>query len=104
MLYSFPGISGTNTGPYGSLVLDNAGSLYGATIGNFGVGGDYGTVFKLTPSNSGWTYRLLYAFTGGSDGQSPNGALILDSSGNLFGTAANNGAYGYGVVFEITPN
>jgi uncharacterized repeat protein (TIGR03803 family) len=103
VLYSFPGVQGTNTGPYGSLVMDQAGNLYGTTVGNFGQGGDYGTVFKLTPSNGGWTYSLVHAFAGGSDGQSPNGALVLDSSGNLYGTAANNGAYGYGVVFQIAP-
>ena len=103
VLYSFPGVQGTYTGPYGSLVMDKAGSLYGTTSGNFGQYGDYGTVFKLTPSADGWTYKLMYAFTGGPDGQSPYSALVLDSNGNLYGTAANNGAYGYGVVFEITP-
>ena len=105
-LYSFPGVSGTNTGPYGNLVMDAAGNLYGTTIGNFGQGGDYGSVFKLTNlgGNNGWAYTLLYAFAGGSDGEGPSGNLVLDSSGNLYGTAPNGGAYSSGVVFEIKPN
>lgn len=60
-------------------------------------------VFKLSLSNGSWTYTDLYEFTGGSDGANPVGLLILDENGNIFGTTANRGADGYGVVFEIAP-
>ena len=63
VLYSFTGAS--TSGPYGNLVMDNAGNLYGTTQGNPGAG-DYGTVFELTPSAAGgWTYTPLYGFTRG---------------------------------------
>lgn len=89
------------SGPWGTLLLDPAGNLYGATYS----GGtyQYGNVFKLTKSNGSWTYADIYDFTAGSDGANPIGPLILDGNGNLFGTTANGGADGYGVVFEITP-
>jgi uncharacterized repeat protein (TIGR03803 family) len=97
LLYSLTG----GDGPWGSLVMDAAGNLYGATNeeGAYGVG----TVFKLTPSGGGWTYTDLYDFTGGNDGEYPICSVILDANGNIYGTAAGGGAYGYGVVWEITP-
>lgn len=93
------------SGPWGTLVLDAAGDLYGASYGN----GLYqsGNVFKLTQSNGSWTYTDLYDFTGGNDGGNPAGALILDRNGNLYGTTLRGGSsncfMGCGVVFEITP-
>jgi hypothetical protein len=85
----------------GNLLLDHAGNLYGAT---YSAGAyQYGNVFRLTLSDGNWTYTDLYDFTGGNDGANPIGSLILDSSGNIFGTTANGGADGYGVAFEITP-
>lgn len=91
----------------GSLTLDQAGNLYG-TVG--GAGGVYGqgNIFELTKSDGGWTYTDLYDFTDGSDGGGPNGSLIFDRSGNLYGTTGKGGNFsgcyfGCGVVFEITP-
>jgi uncharacterized repeat protein (TIGR03803 family) len=49
-------------------------------------------------------YKVLYQFTGGADGKDPESALILDATGNLYGTTCWGGAYGYGTVFELTPN
>ena len=83
------------------MVIDSAGNLYGASYANGPYG--YGNVFKLTQSNGSWTYTDLYDFTGGSDGANPIGSLILDSSGNIFGTTSKGGANGNGVAFEITP-
>jgi hypothetical protein len=81
--------------------MDNAGNLCGTTQGNPGAG-DYGTVFALTPSGGGWTYTLLYRFTGGSDGANPYSTLVFDASGNLYGTTKAGGANGYVVVLELT--
>jgi uncharacterized repeat protein (TIGR03803 family) len=90
-------------GPLGTLVFDKAGSLYGtAWTGGSGQCG-CGLVFKLSPGKSGkWTYSVVHEFTG-LDGANPTASVILDSQGNLFGATQSGGAYGGGVVFELTP-
>jgi uncharacterized repeat protein (TIGR03803 family) len=98
LLYS---LSGGSSGPQGSLVMDSAGNIYGTTLGNGEYG--YGNVFKLAPSNGGWTYTSLHDFTGGRDGRHPYSAVALDASGNLYGTTYGGGSGGYGVVYEIVP-
>ena len=71
-----------------------------------GGNGAAGTVFKLTPSGSGWTYSTLYDFEfGGNAGPIPLGQVVVDSQGNLYGTTST-GPYpspNAGSVFEITP-
>jgi len=81
--------------------MDSAGNLYGTTYGEGAYG--VGSVFKLTPSNGGWTYTSLHDFTGGNDGGTLYGGVTLDANGNLYGTTNQGGAYGAGVVWEITP-
>jgi uncharacterized repeat protein (TIGR03803 family) len=49
-------------------------------------------------------YKVLYQFTGGTDGSQPLAGLILDASGNLYGTTPQGGAFGDGVVFKLTKN
>jgi uncharacterized repeat protein (TIGR03803 family) len=85
----------------GGLVFDSKGNLYGTTLSGGAFFG--GTVFELTPAPNGtWTESALYSFTGGADGGSLFAStLIIDGSGNLYGTTDGGGAYGYGVVFEI---
>jgi uncharacterized repeat protein (TIGR03803 family) len=100
VLYSFAG-SAYLPGPYGSLTLDAAGNLYGTTTKDGAYG--QGSVFKLTLSGGGWAETDLYDFPGGSQGAVPYGSVLVDASGNLYGTASNGGASGYGVVWEITP-
>jgi len=98
VLYSFMGGSDSGS-PYASLIFDSAGSLYGTTAGGGSFGN--GTVFKLTPNQDGsWTEQVLHGFNY-KDGEYPSAGLIFDAVGNLYGTAASGGAYGYGVAFEM---
>lgn len=87
--------------PYAGPVMDAKGNLYGTT--GYGGANSYGTVFALTASG---TEKILYSFKGGEfDGQLPEASLILDTSGNLYGTTSlNPNAIGpFGTVFEVTP-
>ncbi len=99
VLHSFTGGS-DGAYPYGGVVGDSAGNLYGTTT----AGGDptcqCGTVFKV--SSSGVT-RFLYRFHGGTDGSAPYDGVILDSAGNLYGTTTGGG-HDYGTVFEVSPS
>jgi len=97
ILYSFT----AQGAPQDTLVMDAAGNLYGTTYGS--ASGEYGSVFKLSPSGGGWTYTNLHTFTGGHDGAHPWGSVALDAVGNLYGTTPDGGAYGAGAVWEITP-
>ncbi len=103
LVYSFVGLSGQ--GPEGGVTMDAAGNLYGTT--NEGGLYDFGTVFKLTPSASGWTLTTVYDFCPAgwpcTDGAIPAAGVTLDSAGNIYGTTSDGGATGGGVVFEITP-
>jgi uncharacterized repeat protein (TIGR03803 family) len=86
----------------GEVAFDSAGHLYGTTQG----GGRFnqGTVFELSPNASGgWKERILYSFTGGADQGRPNGPVLLDARGNLYGTTSN-GDNGPGTVFELLHN
>lgn len=103
VLHSFTG--GSDGGnPGAGLIMDAAGNLYGTTEGG---GAGFGTVFKLDPVSGSLT--VLHTFTGGSDGGNevlegiPTAGLIMDSAGNLFGTALRGGAGGFGVAFQIDP-
>jgi uncharacterized repeat protein (TIGR03803 family) len=101
VIYSFTGSNDGGT-PFGGLTLDNAGNLYGTTT----QGGRFanGTVFELSPANGGWTETVIHAFLG-SDGREPEGDLIFDSAGNLYGTAYSGGLNGdNGSVFELSPS
>lgn len=97
VLYNFTG--GTNGAAPGAGLLRAAGDLFGTTIW----GGAYGagTVFKLNPITNKET--VLYSFTGGSDGAYPQGVLVRDTAGNLYGTASAGGASGQGTVFMLDP-
>ena len=90
--------------PYGGLIADPAGSLYGTTTG--GGANGFGTVFKLSPTATGsWTKTVLHDFAGypAQDGFNPHGTLLRDAAGNLYGTAFTGGSFFNGVVFEVTP-
>ena len=102
VLYNFQGGSDGMNPALGDLIFDQAGNLYGTTSrgGHYG----YGTVFELVPSQGGWTEKVLYSFTGGGDGSQPFAGLVLDKAGNLYGTTAYGGTYGWGTVYELTPS
>jgi uncharacterized repeat protein (TIGR03803 family) len=102
ILYSFQ--DGNDGGyPVGTPALDSTGAVYGTTSD----GGQYGrgNVFKLSPPSGGsgsWTESVLYAFQNGSDGGYPQDGVVLDASGNVYGTTLGGGD-GLGVVFELLP-
>jgi uncharacterized repeat protein (TIGR03803 family) len=95
VLYTFTGPT-DGAAPYGGLVRDAKGNLYGTTYG--GGSAFWGTVFKLDPTG---TETVLYNFTGGADGGTPEAGLIRDSAGNLYGTTFLGGAAGFGTVFKV---
>jgi uncharacterized repeat protein (TIGR03803 family) len=113
ILYNFTGnstgsIDGIN--PTGGLAMDSAGNLYGTTVLGGSERGSYpnltlgeGTVFKLTPSG---TETILYSFGANqTDGSQPNGGLVLDAQGNIYGTTRIGGAFCQcGTVFKVTPS
>lgn len=92
-----------------TLARDAAGNLYGTSEfgGQSQCAQGCGFVYKLTPSSGGWAFTQLYSFTGGSDGANPTGGVVLDSSGNIYGTTFSGGnntcfSRGCGVVWEIS--
>jgi len=85
--------------PEGPLVFDQAGNLYGSTLG--GGNSDLGTVYRLTVARNGWSECAVYNFTGGADGRKPVGNVIFDASGNLYGVT--NGDWQPSGVFELPP-
>jgi uncharacterized repeat protein (TIGR03803 family) len=109
VIYSF---AGGNDGelPTSNLIADKAGNLFGTTseggdssaCGPLG-GQSCGVVFELTPSNGGWMESVLYSFTGGADGGTPYGGLVIDADGNLYSTTYAGGTSGAGTVFELSP-
>jgi uncharacterized repeat protein (TIGR03803 family) len=105
VLLSFPSDKSEGAYPAGALVLDGSGNLYGTTS----AGGQYasGTVYELSLSGGIWTETILHSFgptgLGEQDGAEPSSGLLLDSSGNLYGTTPAGGQAIGGTVFEITP-
>ncbi len=89
--------------PYGGLIFDQAGNLYGTTY--YAGVHDVGTVYKLTHAHGNWTETVLYSFKAGSDGSSPISTLVSDEAGNLYGTTSAGGTgCDCGVIFKIAPN
>ena len=112
LLYIFQGESDGGY-PNAGLIFDHAGNLYGTTSAEGSGGG--GTVFELSPSGGGWTYTVLYSFTGNKGVNCPNpgnqyggagpwGSLAMDGAGNLYGTTLCDGANHAGNVFKLSPS
>jgi uncharacterized repeat protein (TIGR03803 family) len=88
--------------PRAGLVFDGKGSLYGTTFSG-GKPLDLGVVFQLSPTSNGhWKEKVILEFGHRADGGGPDGTLIFDAAGNLYGTASG-GYQVEGSVFELTP-
>jgi len=113
VLYSFTGGSDGRY-PYGGLVADSSGNLYGTTSygGNLSdcFGSGCGTVFRLARTSKGWQFNVLHSFSGGTDGAAPVAGLSIHS-GAIYGTAEFGGNLacndfavpGCGTVFKVSP-
>ena len=97
VLYTFTD-SDDGCNPVAGVTFDQSGNLYGSTYTGRSRPG--GVVFKLSPRNGGWTYSVVYFFTGTGG---PRERLLTDSAGNLYGTTEKDGLYNFGSVFKLTP-
>jgi uncharacterized repeat protein (TIGR03803 family) len=103
ILHRFRGAGGRYNGdgaaPNG-LAFDAVGNLYGTTY----VGGtqreNWGTVFRLKPTNTGWAESVLHSFTG-VDGFRPYGNVVVNRAGDIFGTCNSGGTNGAGTAWEL---
>jgi uncharacterized repeat protein (TIGR03803 family) len=103
VLYTFSGsLDGGN--PYGGVAMDASGNLYGTTP--YGGSANCGVVYKLKPRPiAPWKESVLHAFRCHADGANPITSLVLDSSGNIYGTTVYGGntTTGSGTAFELSP-
>ncbi len=102
VLYTLPGRAGTLSLVFRP-VMDASGALYG--VNNYIGANNVGSVYKLAPSNGGWTYADLHDFgslPNQTDGCFPRGPVALDPTGNIYGTTQQCGEGG-GVIYEVSP-
>jgi uncharacterized repeat protein (TIGR03803 family) len=95
-IYTFSG-SDRSFSPYGGLIFDQQGNLYGTASGGPNGGG---TVYQLQPSSGGWDYNLVYGFSGYAG---PRDKPTMDASGNIFLTDLATGPNQAGSVYKVTP-
>ena len=115
LLHSFKGGPKDGADPQGGLIADSLGNLYGTTVEG---GSGFGTVYELIkpePGKTAWEEKVLYVFKSGLDGSIPEGTLLLDAAGNLYGTTSEGGGGGdttcvvggtpvyCGTVFRLSP-
>jgi uncharacterized repeat protein (TIGR03803 family) len=107
VLWSF-GQDGDGQVPQDALIIDRRGNLYGTTLNGGSNGSNGGTVFELSPPASNqpqWRESVLWSFGAAGDGVLPEGSLLADQWGNLYGTTGGGGAISFdgGTVFELSP-
>jgi uncharacterized repeat protein (TIGR03803 family) len=100
ILTSFDGTNGYE--PFATPLIDSLGNVFGTTP-NGGVR-NWGVVYRGSVSGGSNTYETLYSFTCGNDGGSPIGGLVMDSAGNLYGTALGCGENNDGTVYRLKPS
>ncbi|MFZ0321716.1 MAG: choice-of-anchor tandem repeat GloVer-containing protein [Candidatus Sulfotelmatobacter sp.] len=102
ILHSFTLNSTDGNMPFGGVILDRAGNLYGTTCAGGNSSNQGGTVFELKRTKNGWAEFILHSFGNFLDGGCPTSKLLFDSAGNLYGTTNGGGAHGNGTVFELS--
>src|ERR1051325_2538166 len=109
ILHSFCGQANCTDGkdPLSDLVMDPSGNFFGTTY--YGGDANLGTVFELSPGQQPgqWVYQRLYSFCAKAsctDGSHPDASVVIDTSGNLYGTTSVGGKTNHGEVFELSPN
>ena len=110
VIHTFSG-SGDGSTPNSTMVLDQAGNLYGTTSYGGAQSGFLGSgiVFKLAQKNSSWILSVLYTFQGGSDGAYPAATVAMAPNGNLYGATSLGGnagcpaGQGCGTVYRLQP-
>ncbi len=108
-LHDFSGPDGAATtgateDQVGGLIFDTAGNLYGATVAggtSKNCTGGCGVVFELSKDSGSWTETVLHSLSA-TDGANPIAPLMIDANGNLYGTASNGGAKGFGSAFKLS--
>lgn len=105
ILHAFPASVSDGGGLWSKVAFDGQGNLYGTTYS----GGEYGDgiVYQLVPNGKGaWTENIVHSFSYYTDplGSTPFGWVVLDAVGNIYGEAQVGAAYGYGAVFELSPD
>jgi uncharacterized repeat protein (TIGR03803 family) len=105
-LYPFQGLPDAGF-PYGGLIADAHGRLYGTTY--FGGANGVGSVFQVAPGPNalaGWKDSVLYSFQGGTDASFPTSTLVFDAAGNLYGTSSTGGnpSCDCGTIFKLMPS
>jgi uncharacterized repeat protein (TIGR03803 family) len=102
VVHAFGGTDGEY--PYTRLAIDSHGNIFGTTPqGGSGCGTlGCGVVYEISGTGSSRTTKVIHAFTNGSDGGAPEGGLIADSKGNLYGTTSGGGSKGFGVAYKLS--
>jgi uncharacterized repeat protein (TIGR03803 family) len=100
VLHAFTNTNNDGRLPNAPVVLSSS-TIYGVTQ----QGGlhDSGIVYQFVPGKSGGTYSVLYSFGANNDASWPNGPVLLDSTGSLYGVTSLGGAFNAGAVFKLSP-
>jgi uncharacterized repeat protein (TIGR03803 family) len=104
LIHGFTNTNGDGYQPLGGVVVDGVGNVYGTTYR--GGANNWGIVYELTPNSGTFTEKILHTFTNSTDGSYPNVPLMIDGSGNLYGTTTGGGPVDnpYGLVYELSPS